>query len=334
MHFKGQLLIPNDSGPGLRVDLDVAAHHLAVETESGGLGAWPLEVVDVRRLQGDVFAMTVAGEDLHFVADDALTFAYSAVPAISSVTKLKPRSSGFRSFFSKIWDDAPESTTRHVAEEDTSTVGESVRVGDLPIVEEPIAAFDPDPLHDLPVAEEGIVSEADPLPDPPLEAPEISVFDWEALDRSVPVVEVVDDAPSIVQPPVGELDADLESDDDRAGAQRRASQDSQPLGCPGVRSDGLACKSPILTASGYCVAHDPTGTVAHGYRAAHEARARLKAQSVARLNRVYRRLDKAMRQVERGELDPEIAKAMAQLARTMCAILDLDEESNQSPEDP
>jgi hypothetical protein len=43
------------------------------------------------------------------------------------------------------------------------------------------------------------------------------------------------------------------------------------------------------------------------------------------LNRVYSRLDKAMRQVERGELDPETAMAMAQLARTMCAILEVDE---------
>jgi hypothetical protein len=38
-----------------------------------------------------------------------------------------------------------------------------------------------------------------------------------------------------------------------------------------------------------------------------------------------------MRQVERGELDPEMAMAMAQLARTMCAILEMDEPTPGKP---
>ncbi|HEX9864351.1 MAG TPA: hypothetical protein VGC03_05225, partial [Acidimicrobiia bacterium] len=37
MQFKGQLLLPDEPSPGLRVNLDVAEHHLAVESETGGL---------------------------------------------------------------------------------------------------------------------------------------------------------------------------------------------------------------------------------------------------------------------------------------------------------
>ena len=90
------------------------------------------------------------------------------------------------------------------------------------------------------------------------------------------------------------------------------------------RSDGRRCESQILTDSGYCYPHDPKRAIEDGYQAAQEARAQLKKDATARLNRIYGRLDKAMRQVERGELDPDTAIAMAQLAKTMCAILQID----------
>ncbi|HUF16221.1 MAG TPA: hypothetical protein VMQ46_10075, partial [Acidimicrobiia bacterium] len=84
----------------MRVDLDVAEHHLAVESDGGGLGAWPLEVVDVER-NGDVFALTVAGELLQFLADDTIAFAYSGVPTIEKVSGRSRTRSGFRSMFDR-----------------------------------------------------------------------------------------------------------------------------------------------------------------------------------------------------------------------------------------
>jgi hypothetical protein len=96
-------------------------------------------------------------------------------------------------------------------------------------------------------------------------------------------------------------------------------------GCPGIRSDGRRCESPILTSSGYCYPHDPRRAFENRYKAAQEARTQLKHDATERLNRIYSRLEKAMRQVERGELDSETAMAMAQIARTMCAILEMDE---------
>ena len=101
--------------------------------------------------------------------------------------------------------------------------------------------------------------------------------------------------------------------------------------CPAVRSDGRRCESQILTDSGFCYPHDPRRAFEDGYQAAQDARAQLKKDATARLNRIYTRLDKAMRQVERGELDPETAMAMAQLARTMCAILEMDDTEPNQP---
>ena len=95
--------------------------------------------------------------------------------------------------------------------------------------------------------------------------------------------------------------------------------------CPALRNDGLPCRSTIIVSSGYCYPHDPRRTFGQGFRKAQEARARL-IRNGARLTRIYSRLDKTFRQVERGEIDPEKAMAMAQLARTMCAILELDED--------
>lgn len=288
MRFKGQLLLPNERGPGLQVHLDVAAHHLAVESEDGGLGAWPLEVVDVRRLQGDVFAMTVAGEDLNFVADDALSFAYSGLPAIKNVSKVKTRS-GFRGWLSGIWSEEPKKpislpqpSIEPIAEKASAPAwsegsGET-RTADLTLET-------PEPLE-----EQVVDVTSDALGSKETEDP-FAVEDWLSGDG------------------IGE---------------RRETRS-----CRGRRSDGRPCESPVVTSSGYCVAHDPRRAVTDGYRAAHEARARLKAQSTARLNRVYSKLEKAMRQVERGEIDPEIAMAMAQLAQTMCAILDLDDQPGQ-----
>ncbi len=109
---------------------------------------------------------------------------------------------------------------------------------------------------------------------------------------------------------------------------REISELASEPGCPAVRSDGRRCESPILTSSGYCYPHDPRRAFEDKYQAAQEARAELKREATARLNRVYSRLDKAMRQVESGELEPETAMAMAQLARTMCAILDIDQPAS------
>lgn len=321
MQFKGKLLLPDEPGPGLSVNLDVAAHHLAVESDGGGLGAWPLEVVDVERLDGDVFALTVAGEALRFVADDTIAFAYSGVPTIERVSPRTRSRSAIRTILDRIWNGSDESASSGAqpASQEASEAYESpeedllyaVDAGPSPVVEDrPLVVVDEDrPLvvDDWPLAgEEGL----------PLAGESVSTA---RVGNTVPF-PVVDDADligardDIVYPHTTDR---APMDDDLADA----------AGCPAIRGDGRRCESPILTSSGYCYPHDPKRAFEDRYQAAQEAREQLKRDSTARLNRIYGRLDKAMRQVERGELDPETAMAMAQLARTMCAILDIDESS-------
>ncbi len=281
MQFKGQLLLPGESGPGLKVNLDVAEHHLAVESDGGGLGAWPLEAVEVERLHGDHFTLTVAGEALRFVADDTIAFTYSAVPAIEQTA----RRSGVRSMIGRLWkgNDRPDQPAVTAA---------------------------------LPVEEQPSVDEPSPM--------------WEALESEATA--------SWVQMPVHDealIDDPVEEDLGRvprrpAPEATRADEPwTEAAQCPAVRSDGQRCESQILTESGFCYPHDPRRAFEDGYQAAQEARAQLKKDATVRLNRIYGRLEKAMRQVERGELDPETAMAMAQLARTMCAILEMDEPATE-----
>ena len=277
MQFKGHLLLPDEPGPGLRVHLDVAEHHLAVESDGGGLGAWPLEVVDVERLRGDTFALSVAGEPLQFVADDSISFAYSGMPAIDRVTTRRRNRSALRSMFDRIWGGNDQ--------------------GSAPDPE-PTAPVDPA----LPPAEITLISDVETAPpEPAPEYPEVTIEPWVDADARPPE-----------EPESSALEARTES---------RA--------CPTILGDGRRCESTILASSGYCYAHDPKRAFEDKYQAAQEARAQLRRDSTERLNRIYRRLDKAMRQVERGDLDPETATAMAQLAGTMCAILAMDE----SPQD-
>ncbi len=296
MRFKGQLLLPGESGPGLKVNLDVAEHHLAVESDGGGLGAWPLEVVDVERLHGEVFGLTVAGEALRFVADDTIAFAYSAVPAIEKVSRRTRSRAGVRSMIGRLWKgpDAPREPATETLPAERPAVVEPSHTEET-IESETVDSWAPsqdEVIIDEPVVEELVESE--PMP-----------------ERLKPTPK-----PVVAEPP---------SVNEAA---------SNPTQCPAVRSDGRRCESQILTESGYCYPHDPTRSFEDGYQAAQEARAQLKKDATARLNRIYGRLDKAMRQVERGELDPETAMAMAQLARTMCAILDMDESTPDAGQEP
>ena len=281
MNFKGQLLLPGDDGPGLSVNLDVAEHHLAVESDGGGLGAWPLEVVDVERLEGDVFALTVAGEPLRFVASDTVAFAYSGVPVIERFSGRSRARSGFRSLLERIWA-APSQTAAPTKEPPPPSRGAHRRE----IVEPP--AVEPESTS---------VAESAEVPD-------------EAAVESRADQEV---AKPTIEPVRGDVTEPSPSVEEASSAQ-----------CPAVRSDGRQCESTILTSSGFCYPHDPRRAFDDKYQAAQEARAQMRREATGRLNRVYSRLDKALRQVERGELDPETAMAMAQLARTMCAILDVE----------
>ena len=304
LRFKGQLLVPTEPGPGLRVDLEVAGHHLAVESESGDLGAWPLEAVRVRRLEGDTFEMTVAGEDLHFIADDTISFAYSGMPVIERFSGPAPSRSRIRNFLGRLGSG--------------STPSQRAPAEPVPTPEQiQIEVEEPEPVPEF-VTESVVGVEEPPVSIEPvvLDDPDGEVIDMDAL--------AIEQADQLAIP--GTATAPRPAPTHPTSEEK---DDDEPS-CPGVTTEGLSCRSPILSSSGYCYAHDPERTVEDGYRKAQEARARLRRKGTARLTKVYARLEKAMRQVESGELDPDVAMAMAQLAQTMCAILDLDEEESDT----
>ncbi len=314
MQFKGQLLLPNEPGPGLRVHLDVAEHHLAVESDGGGLGAWPLETVDVERLQGDIFALTVAGEPLQFVADDTIGFAYSGVPAIEKFSSRRPRArSTLRSVFDRIWNGPDDGAPPAPVDQPETT-------DELETMEEPEAVGQPEAVDqpDRP----GFLDSIFPS-DPQGEVTSTLAND---VDEGIAGTDVF--APTENIPPVPEPSPVIERVEETTPASDPVEDGLRETAvCPGTTGEGRPCESQILTSSGYCYAHDPRRAFEDRYQAAQEARQKLKRDATGRLNRIYSKLDKAMRQVERGELDPEVAMAMAQIANTMCAILDIDESS-------
>lgn len=373
MRFKGQLLIPTEPGPGLSVDLEVAGHHLALVSDKEELGAWPLETIQVRRLRGDIFAMTVAGEDLHFVADDTISFAYSGMPAIEQVGGRSRARSPLRTLLGFFGHDAAEPSDAGVVtreqppaetEEPPSSGGAESGADEGDEGEEDASWPSWDTFFTDPQMEVRPPGEATPNPPPgseALEPDEVDVRSDSGQQSQDPIVDVTDLPPLLGEPrtrvispmtddqpteapPVEPVDRPEPVKRHEPGERHEPVEPHEPIEphepverhepapdetetrrCPALRADGLPCESTIIGDSGYCYPHDPEHEVAHGFQKAREARARLKRKGTDSLTRVYKRLDKALRQVERGELDPEKAIAMAQLAHTMCAILELDE---------
>jgi hypothetical protein len=96
--------------------------------------------------------------------------------------------------------------------------------------------------------------------------------------------------------------------------------------CAGVRKDGTPCRSQVLCDGTHCYVHSP----AHQQERAEARRkggrnrataARLRALVPPRLMPVFDRLEAALEEVHRGELEPKRAQAMASLARALVAVL-------------
>lgn len=351
MQFKGQLLLPSERGPGLPVDLEVADHHLAVMSEQEELGAWPLEAISARRVRGDTFAITVAGEDLHFVADDTISFAYLGMPAIERVAGPPRTRSPWRALLHRFGrhtskpPHAPEVTPppQPAATDESlpSPDDESSPGGQIPKeaenrlhgLEPPLQVSDPPPELPSPSPAGGTgsprshTSAEDELSHrPELERP----THYPSIEATSPP-HVIENKPEPVPPskrydPSSDADMIDQLHQGQPPEHEPTTGPEEAASCPALRNDGLPCQSTIIGPSGYCYPHDPERSLGQEFRKAQEARARLIRRGTARLTRVYARLDKAFRQVERGELEPHKAMAMAALARTMCAILEMDEE--------
>ena len=79
MQFKGSLRSPGDRGPGIRVSLVVDDYHLEILRGNDLMGRWYLADVEVKREIAERFTLFLGDDEMEFLADDALVFAYEGV---------------------------------------------------------------------------------------------------------------------------------------------------------------------------------------------------------------------------------------------------------------
>ena len=79
MQFKGALRSPGDRGQGIRVVLVVDDYHLEILRGNDLMGRWYLADVEVVRDIAERFKLFLGPDEMEFLADDALTFAYEGV---------------------------------------------------------------------------------------------------------------------------------------------------------------------------------------------------------------------------------------------------------------
>ena len=85
MLFKGRLRLPSDPGEGIPIDLVVEDVFLSLDSDGEGFGEWRLDTVEIKRLFSNQFSMLLDGEEMVFIADDALGFAYDGLAAVEDV---------------------------------------------------------------------------------------------------------------------------------------------------------------------------------------------------------------------------------------------------------
>lgn len=324
MIFKGRLQVPSEPSSELRVSLLVEAGRLALASGQQQLGTWGLDEVEVRRLGGDRFAVTVAGEDLHFVADDTLSFAYSGVPAITRTVPLETRKR--KGWFARMSERPPiEPEDRWLAAVPDPLPAPMPEASDTENEELPPPVDESD--HLLAEIEEIIHEEV--LDEEPAQVSGQPF--WTGRQRIIDIPEFVEIvADENVQEPAHEAIANQ-----TVAAAKRPTIDVSENHCVAQRADGSPCRAPVAGISGYCFQHDPdreSDREDARRRAAAVPRdpvTRMRRDGDVRLAKIFARLEEAMERVERGELPPERAQALAQLARTMCAILDTDEPAGR-----
>lgn len=301
MHYSGRLSVPQQSGPGLRVDLEVVDRHLLVSSEGEHLGRYPLAQTLVERVSGNRFRLTIGNEVLEFAAEDAIGFSYEAMPAISqSTAPMRPRA------FLDLMTRRPRrraaldhqvNAPRYPAPTPTSAMAPAPAPPEAPIEVPPVVVAPV--IDESPQVEERIPEPVD-LADVVLDEP---AADWRSITEGIPAPP-----PSVVLEPIGE-----------------ASSGETPVEeCRGLRGDGTPCGSVAIGISGYCFAHDPDLA---GERKLMNERVNITARRARAvdpdLEALVVRLEAAVAQVHEGTLDPQQALAMASLVQAMCDTIEV-----------
>ena len=79
MKFTGQVRVPEVDHPGVPATIVVEAGQTEVFLEGESLGRWSLFDVHASRLVSSAFSLSLGGEEITFIADEPVDFAYKGV---------------------------------------------------------------------------------------------------------------------------------------------------------------------------------------------------------------------------------------------------------------
>jgi len=85
LHFRGRLKPPGDASEGIAVELRVDDVFFELSSGPEELGRWRMDDVIAVRLRSNEFKLQLADEEMLFLADDALAFAYEGVQLIEEL---------------------------------------------------------------------------------------------------------------------------------------------------------------------------------------------------------------------------------------------------------
>ncbi|MCZ6519823.1 MAG: hypothetical protein O6853_08520, partial [Actinobacteria bacterium] len=85
MKFTGQIRVPEVDHPGVPATFLIDDVQVEVILEDESLGRWSLYDVHAQRLVSSAFQVVLAGEEITFIADDPIDFAYAGVEHMAEV---------------------------------------------------------------------------------------------------------------------------------------------------------------------------------------------------------------------------------------------------------
>ncbi len=98
--------------------------------------------------------------------------------------------------------------------------------------------------------------------------------------------------------------------------------------CPATKRNGEACESTLVSASGYCFAHDPEATEwrAMGGRASSKRRRATKRIRESGMGHILKMLEGTLAELHSGEGNAEDARAMARVTEAILKMAELADE--------
>jgi hypothetical protein len=163
VQFKGSVRASGDKAPGVRVVLEIDEYHLEIRRDSELIGRYYLADVEVARDIAERFILFLGDDEVEFLADDALQFAYGGVTAMQdgwlSAQKRKRRHRRAAEDAARRKDgqppmeiEAPVARPLHVSDSDTIRSRRRQVAGKSPepAVPERTVAAEPAPISQAP----------------------------------------------------------------------------------------------------------------------------------------------------------------------------------------